>query len=352
MNYYALLEVKHPMEQSACRISVIVPAYNAAFYLERCYQSLLAQSVTDWEMLIVENGSTDDTAAVGERLAQQDSRVWLLHSEKGVSHARNLGIAEARGEYTTFLDADDRLLSNAFEVFLHAAGAHPACEVIVGGTDGVAEGGPDTVYEGARVEEARVLFLRHPTRYLTVWGKLYRTAFLQNSAVRFDPALTHAEDSDYLIRLLADCHGLVLADAAVYRYTVSAESAVHGQAGKLAAKYRASLEATARQLAEESAAIREAFHFYVLDNLLVLLVHDTFCSAKSARAQRQDATAVLDTPIFRHALACAPLGQAPLVKRLAYTAAKRKCLRLLQLIIRVRQWQNRRRQAQSKENAL
>ncbi len=343
MNYYALIEVKHPMPQSACRISVIVPAYNAAPYLEHCYDSLLAQAVTDWELLIVENGSTDDTTAVGERLTRQDSRVRLLHSEKGVSRARNLGIDEARGEYTTFLDADDRLLPDAFEVFLRAARVYPACEVIVGGTEGIAEGRPDTVYEGARVEEARVLFLRHPTRYLTVWGNLYRTAFLQNSAVRFDPALTHAEDSDYLIRLLADCRGLVLTDIPVYHYTVSTDSAVHGQAGKLAEKYRVSLEATARQLTEESAAIREAFDFYVLDNLLVLLVHDTFCSAKSARAQRQDAAALLDTPIFRHALERAPLGQAPIVKRLAYTAAKKKRLCLLQLIVRVRQWQNRQR---------
>ncbi len=331
------------MEQSACRISVIVPAYNAAPYLKRCYESLLAQSASDWEMLIVENGSTDGTTALGERLAQQDSRVRLLHSEKGVSRARNLGIDEARGEYTTFLDADDRLLPDAFEVFLRAAGAHPACEVIVGGTDGVAEGQPDTVYEGARIDEARVLFLRHPTRYLTVWGNLYRTAFLQASAVRFDPALTHAEDSDYLIRLLADCRELLLTDTPVYHYTVSDASAVHGQAGKLAEKYRASLEATARQLAEESADIREAFDFYVLDNLLVLLVHDVFCSAKSARAQRQDAAAVLDIPIFRHALERAPLGQAPIVKRLAYTAAKKKRLCLLQLIVRLRQWQNRQR---------
>ena len=348
MKYYALIEVRKPMVKSTCRISVIVPAYNAAPHLERCYQSLLSQAVTDWEMLIVENGSTDDTTPLGERLAQQDSRVRLLHSEKGVSRARNLGIDEARGEYTTFLDADDRLLSNAFEVFLRAAKAHPACDVIVGGTEGGATGRPDTVYEGARVDEARAMFLRQPTRYLTVWGNLYRTALLQQSGVRFDPALTHAEDSDYLIRLLADCGGLVLTDKAVYHYTVSDESAVHGQAGTLVEKYRASLEATARQLAADSAAIREAFNFYVLDNLLVLLVHDVFCSAKSPRAQRLDAAAVLDMPIFRRALEQAPLGQAPIVKRLAYAAAKGKRLRLLQLIIRVRQWQNRRH----KENSL
>ncbi len=330
------------MEQSTCRISVIVPAYNAAAYLTRCYDCLRAQSATDWEMLIVENGSTDDTATIGERLAQQDNRVRLLHSEQGVSRARNLGIDEARGEFATFLDADDELLPDAFEVFLRAAAAHPTCDIIIGATDGAAKGQPDLVYEGAQVDEALAMFLRHPTRYLTVWGKLYRTDFLQKSAVRFNPTLTHAEDSDYLIRLLADCRGMVLTGKAVYRYNTGNTSAVRGQAGTLADKYYTALEATAQHIATCSDDVRQAFHFTVLDNLLVVLVHDIFCSAKSARAQRADAAALLNKPLFSHALAHAPLSQAPIVKRIAYTAAKKKHLRLLQHIVRVRQWQKRR----------
>ncbi len=329
------------MEQLSCRISVIVPAYNAAQYLQHCYDSVCAQAVTDWELLLIENGATDDTAAVGERLARQDSRVRLLHSDKGVSVARNRGIAEARGEFTTFLDADDRLLPDAFEVFLRAAKAHPTCEVIVGGA------AADAVYEGAQIEQARVHFLRHPTRYLTVWGKLYRTAFLQQSAVRFDETLTHAEDSDYLLRLLADCRALAVVGTPVYHYTLREFSAVRGQTG-LAQRYRQSMETTARHLENESDAVRKAFHFYVLDNLLVLLVHDVFCTEKSAHAQRQDAAAVLAMPIFRRALDRAVLNEAPLVKRLAYAAAKHNHLRLLQGIIRLRQWQNRHRR--DKEN--
>lgn len=331
------------MSQPRCRISVIVPAYNAAPYLARCYDSLCVQSMPEWEMLIVENGATDDTTAVGERLAEKDSRVRLVHSDKGVSHARNRGIDEARGDYTTFLDADDWLLPDAFEVLLNAAERYPDSDVIVGGTDGVAEGQPDKVYDAAQVQEARMLFLQKPTRYLMVWGNLYRTAFIQHSEVRFDPALTHAEDSDYLIRLLKDCHKLVLIDQAVYHYYINPDSAVHGQAGKLAEKYRRSLEATERHLADECDAVREAFYFYVLDNLLVLLVHDTFASDRPARLQRRDAAAVLKLPIFRRALERAPLAQAGKVKHLVFLAAKKRWMLILQLVIRLRQWQNRRR---------
>lgn len=324
-----------------CRISVIVPAHNAAPYLERCYTDLCAQAVTDWEMLIVENGSTDDTSARAEQLARQDGRVRVLHSDKGVSNARNRGIDAARGAYTTFVDADDRLLPDAFSIWLNIAEAHPSCDVVIGGTEDVTDGEADTVFRGARVDEARARFLRRPTRYLTVWGNLYRTAFLQESAVRFDPALTHAEDSDYLIRLLKGCRELALADRPVYHYCINPRSAVHGQVGKLTDKYRLSLETTERHLADESVAVREAFLFYVLDNLLVLLVHDTFAHGRAARAARQAAADVLETPIFRRALDAASLEQVALPKRLALLAAKRRRLWLLQCIVRLRQWQNR-----------
>lgn len=318
------------------RVSVIVPAYNAATYLTQCYDSVRAQSVSDWEMLIVENGSTDDTVAVGERLAQQDSRVRLLHSEKGVCRARNLGIDEAHGEFVTFLDADDRLLPDAFEVFLRAMTAHPACDIVIGSAD------VSKAFEGEQMDKALATFLRQPTRYLTVWGKLYRAEFLQNSAVRFNLALTHAEDSEYLIRLLTDCRGLVLTDKAVYCYNTGNTSAVRGQAGTLANKYYIALETIAQHIATQNEDIKQAFCFTVLDNLLVVLVHDIFCSAKSARAQRKDAAELLDKPLFANALAHAPLSQAPIVKRLAYIAAKKKHLLLLQIIVRVRQWQKRR----------
>ncbi len=330
------------MHRSSCRISVIVPAYNAAPYLQRCYESVCAQAIADWELLLIENGSTDNTSAIGEQLAQQDSRVRLLHSDKGVCVARNRGIAEARGEFVTFLDADDRLLPDAFEVFLRAAQANPACEIIIGGTDGINTHKRDAVYEGTQIEEARVHFLRHPTRYLTVWGKLYRTDFLQQSAVRFDETLTHAEDSDYFLRLLADCRALAIIRTPVYHYTARAFSTVRGQTG-LVHRYCHSLQTTARCFEKDCLAVRKAFNFYVLDNLLVLLVHDVFRKEKSARAQRLDAAAVLAMPVFRDALDNAALNEASVGKRLAYAAAKHNRLHLLQAIIRVRQWQNRHR---------
>ena len=330
------------MEHTPFRLSVVVPAHNAQAFLSRCVDSVRQQTMADWELLIVENGSTDDTTAVAQQLAQEDSRIRLLHSEKGVSNARNMGIRQATGTHLTFLDADDWLLPDALSFFASMAQQYPCCDVVVGATDLQAGDEAPTVYGRENMEQALVRFLRQPTRYLTVWGKLYRTAYLRDSAVTFDSQLTHAEDSDYLIRLLGDCEQLVVTAHPVYHYFINPTSAVHGGQAGLEEKYRVSLEITGERL-PYGEAVRQAYKFYVLDNLLVLLVHDTFRPGRPAAEQRLRAAAVLTVPIFRQALETAPLQEVPLVKRLVFMLARGRRLRLLQLAVRVRQWQNSRR---------
>lgn len=90
------------------RVSVIIPAYNAVAFLAETLESLSAQSFTDWEALIVDDGSTDGTAELAHRYAEQDPRYRLLRQpNSGVSAARNQAISQARGEFVAFLDADD-----------------------------------------------------------------------------------------------------------------------------------------------------------------------------------------------------------------------------------------------------
>lgn len=89
-------------------ISVIVPVYKVEKYLHRCVDSILAQSYTDFELLLINDGSPDSCGAICDEYAEKDSRVRVFHKENGgVSSARNLGLDNARGEWVTFVDADD-----------------------------------------------------------------------------------------------------------------------------------------------------------------------------------------------------------------------------------------------------
>ena len=95
-------------------ISVIVPIYNAEKYLDRCFSTKLGQTFTDFELILVDDGSTDGSGEICDRLAQSDARVRVIHKPNGgVSSARNVGIDKSRGKKIVFVDADDDIPINA-----------------------------------------------------------------------------------------------------------------------------------------------------------------------------------------------------------------------------------------------
>jgi glycosyltransferase involved in cell wall biosynthesis/peptidoglycan/xylan/chitin deacetylase (PgdA/CDA1 family) len=114
--------VSHPSP----RVSVVIPAFNAEATLPRAIESLTAQTLTDWEAVIVDDGSSDDTLDRARRLASRDSRIVVLSQEHGgASSARNRGIGEARGTRLVFLDADDRLAPDHLAQLSEALAANP-----------------------------------------------------------------------------------------------------------------------------------------------------------------------------------------------------------------------------------
>lgn len=114
------------------KISVIVPVYNSIDCLEKCVRSLCAQTYADLEILLIDDGSTDGTAALVEELAKTDSRIRIHHKENGgASSARNAGISLATGDYLAFADSDDYLEPYVYEEMLRAlaAGDYPAAQI-------------------------------------------------------------------------------------------------------------------------------------------------------------------------------------------------------------------------------
>lgn len=114
------------------KISVIVPVYNSIDCLEKCVRSLCAQTYADLEILLIDDGSTDGTAALVEELAKIDSRIRIHHKENGgASSARNAGIALATGDYLAFADSDDYLEPYVYEELQRAlaTGAYPVAQI-------------------------------------------------------------------------------------------------------------------------------------------------------------------------------------------------------------------------------
>lgn len=99
------------------KVSILVPVYNVEKYLQRCVDSVLAQAFTDWEMILVDDGSPDRCPQMCDEYAQQDERIKVVHKENGgLVSARKVGFEHAKGEYLVFLDSDDYMLPHALKV--------------------------------------------------------------------------------------------------------------------------------------------------------------------------------------------------------------------------------------------
>ena len=95
------------------RLSIIIPVYNVEQYLQNCVQSVITQTYQDLQVILVNDGSTDSSGILCDQLAQQDSRIQVVHKENGgLSDARNAGLRVATGEYVLFLDSDDYYADN------------------------------------------------------------------------------------------------------------------------------------------------------------------------------------------------------------------------------------------------
>ena len=112
-------------------VSIIVPVYNAEQYLRRCVDSILNQEYTDFEVFLVNDGSTDSSGDICEEYGNKDTRVIVIQKENtGVSDSRNLALDRARGKYLQFLDSDDWITPDATRLFVRAAEEY-GCDMVI-----------------------------------------------------------------------------------------------------------------------------------------------------------------------------------------------------------------------------
>ena len=112
-------------------VSVVIPVYNTEKYLNACIGSVLAQSYSKIEVLLVDDGSTDTSGTICETYKNKDVRVKIFHLENsGVSQARNFGISQSKGQYLCFVDSDDTVLPGTFAACMHLVSEHPEIEVV------------------------------------------------------------------------------------------------------------------------------------------------------------------------------------------------------------------------------
>ena len=210
-------------------ISIIVPVYNVSEYLPRCVESLLGQSGGDFEVILVDDGSTDGSGAICDSYAARDARVRCIHKENGgLSSARNAGLDAAVGERVLFVDGDDYLTPFALERLTALAGAYPTADFIqfrYRETDGSWSGEdreslPETVSGPA--ELFRQLYALGGVGASSC-TKLFRRELFRD--LRFAEGIRH-EDEELMTRLLPRCRRAVYTDLELYGYVTRSGSII------------------------------------------------------------------------------------------------------------------------------
>lgn len=212
------------------KISVIIPVYNTAEYLPRCLDSVLQNTYQNLEVICVNDGSTDDSAAVLERYAETDSRVIVVNKvNEGVSVARNTGLDMATGDFIAFIDSDDWVHGQYFEILMYYQNQFRANMVICRPKTIACEETSTKITVGK--SESRLLdfdrIIADSNAKRRVWGRVYSKVVIQNH--RFEAAIKLSEDTVFNLEVICSCNKLkcVMVEEQLYYYYTRATSAVH-----------------------------------------------------------------------------------------------------------------------------
>lgn len=230
------------------KISIIVPVYNAEKYLTKCLNSLSFQTYKELEIIAVDDGSTDKSGQILADFAKRDNRIKVIHSENhGVSHARNIGLDVATGEYVGFVDSDDWVDKDFFEKLLQAIEENNGD---IAGAGFVLELPHKTQYKltvkdaqnfsRERAIEEIFAIAERPLLIWSLWDKLIKHELIPE--IRFDENLKLSEDQYFMWQVLGKIKKFVYVPSLGYHYRMNEASATHKKTTSQQGTYLAAME--------------------------------------------------------------------------------------------------------------
>lgn len=223
-------------------ISVIVPIYNVEKYLPRCINSILAQTFTDFELLLIDDGSNDNSGKICDEFAEIDNRIRVFHKENGgVSSARNFGIDNANGQWIYFSDADDRVDKNGLNTLIKLTSNQ--IDLVMAGYKVYDENG--TIKYDTRLKDnpqylppSQALIEMYSPMYNYyqgfLWSKLFRNSIIRKNSHKFNSKIFYNEDRLFIFEYIClSKKDVCYSDTPVYNYYIREDSAM----GKLKINY-------------------------------------------------------------------------------------------------------------------
>ena len=214
-------------------ISIIVPVYKAEKYLNRCIDSLLAQTYTDFELILVDDGSPDKSGKICDDYAAKDSRIKVIHKENaGVSAARNSGLDASGGKYIMFCDSDDSVEPDFLEL-MHTAAEKDGADVAVSGFemlfDEKKEKNKNVLYPGTQLisvlSRSGLCDLLDNNLFFSLWNKIYKSEIIKENGLRMNENMKFSEDFHFNLEYFIKINGnIAVVRKPLYHYEVRNEN--------------------------------------------------------------------------------------------------------------------------------
>lgn len=217
--------------ETQARVSIIIPVFNAEKYLSRCIDSVLSQTCPGLELILVNDGSTDQSEEIINSFIHDNRIVYLKQKNKGVSTARNLGLSRASGEYIIFVDSDDCLVSETLNKRIAQA---EKADLLISNyyqmKDVDVKEKKEYIKEERNLSEIEALWSISPKSNIGyqgyLWNKVFRREIIKKNFIQFDPSVAYGEDRLFIGQYITYCKRISLDTEAVYCYRLSDESAM------------------------------------------------------------------------------------------------------------------------------
>lgn len=207
-------------------VSIVVPIYNVELYIQKCITSLISQQHSAIEIILVDDGSSDNSGLIADEFAQKDKRITVIHQKNsGVSAARNAGILASNGEYVMFVDGDDWVDSTYVSYFLELL-IHSKCDVGVNTNYYRADGGICKSCAGVFPAEKGLVDIYSGKLDVAVWNKIYKRKLLIDNNIKFDNDIWYGEGMLFNVEVFQYVDTIVIGDKAVYHQVFNLKSAM------------------------------------------------------------------------------------------------------------------------------
>lgn len=209
-------------------VTIVIPVYNSERYLHECINSIMKQSYRSLDIIVIDDGSNDNSVGICEQYIREDKRIRLIkNSHRGVSVARNAGICEAKGYYIMFVDSDDELEENAIQSLINEAEQNEAADIIAGGLVAKYKNGlvksaaSETIYY-----DIDDMFKREDIGGYSC-GRLYKKHILKKNKITFPVGVEVLEDLVFNVRYLIVCNKAIFVPNCKYYYRMRKTSATN-----------------------------------------------------------------------------------------------------------------------------